>query len=286
MLSRNKKVSGISCGGLHNAAVTEDGLVYTWGCSDDGSLGRDGEETLPLLVQGGGLEAQTVIAVACGDGQTLALSASGDVFGWGCYKDKEGQKWFNPTPECAVPSRDVQKQQNTPIKITGLSDVVEVACGSGFNIARCSNGNIFSWGIGECGELGRDVCPLKKPYDVDGVYSSHITPGPMRDAKGAVVRNAKAIGCGAYHSLVVVIDEAVGGSKLLTCGLNNYGQLGHGDTKNLPRLEEVTALSGKGIVSVKGGFHHSLVLSATGDMFAFGRGDSGQVNTSLACKRC
>ncbi len=31
---------GIACGGLHNAVFTEDGLVYTWGCSDDGSLGR------------------------------------------------------------------------------------------------------------------------------------------------------------------------------------------------------------------------------------------------------
>lgn len=37
---REKKVVGIACGGLHNAVFTEDGLVYTWGCADDGSLGR------------------------------------------------------------------------------------------------------------------------------------------------------------------------------------------------------------------------------------------------------
>ena len=37
---RDKKVCGIACGGIHNAAYTESGQVYTWGCSDDGSLGR------------------------------------------------------------------------------------------------------------------------------------------------------------------------------------------------------------------------------------------------------
>jgi regulator of chromosome condensation len=48
---RDKRVSSISCGGLHNAVCTEDGLVYTWGCSDDGSLGRAGDENEALLVQ-------------------------------------------------------------------------------------------------------------------------------------------------------------------------------------------------------------------------------------------
>jgi alpha-tubulin suppressor-like RCC1 family protein len=37
---------------LHNAVVTECGAVYTWGCSDDGSLGRTGDESIPLKVEG------------------------------------------------------------------------------------------------------------------------------------------------------------------------------------------------------------------------------------------
>jgi alpha-tubulin suppressor-like RCC1 family protein len=35
-----KKVVFVACGGLHNAVTTQDGQVFTWGCSDDGSLGR------------------------------------------------------------------------------------------------------------------------------------------------------------------------------------------------------------------------------------------------------
>jgi hypothetical protein len=40
VFTREKKVVSIACGGLHNAVCTEEGLVYTWGCGDDGSLGR------------------------------------------------------------------------------------------------------------------------------------------------------------------------------------------------------------------------------------------------------
>lgn len=42
------------------------------------------------------LTSETIIRVACGDGQTIAVSTKGEVWGWGCYKDKEGKKWFNP----------------------------------------------------------------------------------------------------------------------------------------------------------------------------------------------
>ena len=52
---RDKKVCMVSCGGLHNAIVTENGQVYTWGCSDDGSLGRQGDEAVPEPVVPGPL---------------------------------------------------------------------------------------------------------------------------------------------------------------------------------------------------------------------------------------
>jgi len=84
----DKQVVGISCGGLHNAVCTASGAVYTWGCNDDGSLGRPtgdgagrGVEHFATQVTGGGLENEIIISVACGDGQTLCLSVAGAVFG-------------------------------------------------------------------------------------------------------------------------------------------------------------------------------------------------------------
>lgn len=37
-----------------------------------------------------GLEGATIVALASGDCQTIALDISGRVYGWGCYKDKVG----------------------------------------------------------------------------------------------------------------------------------------------------------------------------------------------------
>ena len=90
------------------------------------------------------------------------------MWGWGCYKDKEGKKWFNPNPDgklfllhglfiinnafsqccewscfgsfliAANPVKDIKKQQDVAIRLKGLANVVEVACGSSFNLVSCA----------------------------------------------------------------------------------------------------------------------------------------------------
>lgn len=47
-------VKSIGCGGLHNCTVLQDGSVETWGCNDEGSLGKIFIDTgyLPLKVDG------------------------------------------------------------------------------------------------------------------------------------------------------------------------------------------------------------------------------------------
>ena len=85
----------------------------------------------------------------------------------GCYKDKEGKKFFNPSIDGNIdPKKDIKKQQNIPLKIKELVDIVEIGCGSSFNIAKNASGTLYSWGLGECGELGRKVPPLK--IDIQG----------------------------------------------------------------------------------------------------------------------
>jgi len=280
----DKQVVGISCGGLHNAVCTASGAVYTWGCNDDGSLGRVGTAHAVIRVTEGGMENEIIIGVACGDGQTLCLSINGGVFGWGCYKDKEGKKFFNPSSSDS--KAKIKKQQDTPIAILGLpssTKVVDIACGSAHNLALCADGSVYSWGLGESGELGRKAGEMKFPaegdeeqeYDLTTILTQHITPLPMlgwsaNGKNNARLLGARCIGAGAYHSLVGYA------SAVYSTGLNNYGQLGHGDTENRCELAEVSALRGVGVKMVKGGVHHSLVLTSSGRLLAFGRGDSGQ----------
>ena len=91
----------ISCGNIHNLAVTQSGRVYAWGGAHYGLLGiadEDGDERLSALPvdEGSGqpfqprptlldaLKDQRVVQVACGSAHNLAVTEEGHVWGWGC----------------------------------------------------------------------------------------------------------------------------------------------------------------------------------------------------------
>jgi regulator of chromosome condensation len=92
-------------GGLHNAALTQEGRIWTWGCNDDGALGRgtctihevrthyhhiktDGDEFVPAPVEG--LENVFIVKVCCGSSHTIALDANGFMYSWGTYRNSGG----------------------------------------------------------------------------------------------------------------------------------------------------------------------------------------------------
>lgn len=60
--------------------------IYTFGCNDEGALGRDtlaeGSETTPGLVD----LQEKVVQVSAGDSHTAALTEDGRVFVWGSFR--------------------------------------------------------------------------------------------------------------------------------------------------------------------------------------------------------
>ena len=95
-------------------------------------------------------------------------------------------------------------------------------------------------------------------------YTSIISSIDASNINLVPMRNVKSLGCGAYHCLVVGL-----GDQVYACGLNNYGQLGLGPLFEAHHPQQnyltlVPLLCNKGIVSLKGGVHHSLVSSSTG----------------------
>lgn len=110
-----------------------------------------------------------------------------------------------------------RRQEDEPLKVQGLSGIVEVACGASFCVGMGADGRAWTWGLGECGELGRAVRPMK-PDGPDGGYdhalilAEHLTPALMvvAGSSGDTVRNVRAVGCGAYHTLVVTGSDNSG----------------------------------------------------------------------------
>lgn len=214
-----------------------------------------------------------------GDCHTAVVTLTGQVYTWGSYKDKEGKQWC----DAATPKASFKQKQVRPFLIKGISNAVDVRCGSSFNVVRTNQGHVYSWGLGEMGQLGRKVDAEMKDskgdYLVDMVFREHLNPGRMTLGKDTLPA-VKSIGCGSYHTLVALAANGY----LYTTGLNNYGQLGIGSTENQVELQLVDDLTAQNIAVMEGGTHHSVVLTNDGEVYTFGRADSGQLGTQDTCQ--
>ncbi len=77
-----------------------------------------------------------------------------------------------------------------------------------------SGGLVYTWGVGESGQLGRRVLDRQKK-------ESSLEPRSINfKSKRKLVKFSKVYG-GAYHTLLVTED----GQEVYAMGLNNYGQL-------------------------------------------------------------
>ncbi|KAI8929480.1 regulator of chromosome condensation 1/beta-lactamase-inhibitor protein II [Entophlyctis helioformis] len=252
---KEKQIVGVNAGGLHNLALSLDGKLYSWGCNDQKALGRDGEETEPGPVEG--LDKEFIVTAACGDSISAALTREGRVYAWGTFRDKTGIFGFAPGI----------KIQDRPHLIPELKSVVQIAAGTNHLVAVGRDGKIYTWGVGEQGQLGRKVISRH-------LVEASLTPRPVNfRPPHRLSSRFTHVYCGGYHTFMVHETQA-----LFSFGLNNYGQLGLGDAEDHDNPEQVEGLEpADGIALVSGGEHHTVVLDQKGNVHTFGRGDSGQL---------
>lgn len=67
-----RSILKVVCGGMHTVALSNLGKVFTWGCNDEGALGREGPENVPMEVANS-LNVP-VTDVSAGDSHTIAYN--------------------------------------------------------------------------------------------------------------------------------------------------------------------------------------------------------------------
>ncbi len=119
------------------------------------------------------------------------------------------------------------------------------------------NGTVKAWGANLNGELGI------------GSTTSQTTP---QQIPASNLSSVWAIAAGSHHSLALLSTGTV-----KAWGLNQYGQLGLGNTsgQNLP--QQIPASSLGGVIAIAAGDCHSLALLSNGTVMAWGCNQFGEL---------
>lgn len=206
----------IAAGASHTCALLDTGAVRCWGDNAVGQLGLGhtatiGDDEPPsseldvavLEVD----EDDTVVAIAAAYGNTCVLLDSGNARCWG----------FSANGECGYGSTEPVGDDETPASMGNLAlggTVVEINAGP---CARLDNGDVRCWGLGDTGALG-----------LGG--TDEIGDDELPDAAGPIPLGAAAV---HQHSDGIHACAVLDDGWLHCWGLNNYGQLGLGNTESI-----------------------------------------------------
>jgi len=142
-------LAAISAGGYHSMALTEDGVVLTWGAGRWGQLGhglRSEAEPEPFEVEA---LPQPMGRISAGNLTSLALAASGGwAYGWG--RNAEGQLGQGPGDRwLAYPAR-----VHWEVAVDSSAQVVDICAGRGSSYFVFADGRVVACGCGYNGRLG------------------------------------------------------------------------------------------------------------------------------------
>ncbi|XP_032669055.1 probable E3 ubiquitin-protein ligase HERC4 isoform X2 [Odontomachus brunneus] len=169
------------------------------------------------------------------------------MFGWG--STTHGQLGLGGIEEEVI---------STPreVNFEKANEIGQIACGDNYTIIVTKEGQAYSCGNNDCGQLGQEK-GRKRLQPISGI-------GPFAFRKAS---------CGAAHTLVV--NEW---GQLFSWGCNSEGQLGLGrieGTVHEPCM--VKTLGTKVIVQIACGLKHSIALTNNGELYAWGSNSDGQL---------
>lgn len=244
------KYQSASCGSSHTAVIlSKTGSVVTWGRGEDGQLGHGDAESQdePVVVQA--LEGEECDEIICGAEYTIAVSHPKQKiwsWGWGDF----GRLGHGDPTDLFIP-KQVASLCNIKIKM--------VACGDSHTMVVTGDGEVFSFGRNQNGQLGL------------GSRIDSMVPTKIGDLSG---HSVESVACGAEHT---VACTAAG--KTFAWGWGLYGNLGHGDNKDRLHPTEVQCMTEEGVFikTVACGWRHSCAVTNKGELYTFGWSKYGQL---------
>lgn len=204
-----------------------------------------------------------IVHVASGSASchTVVVDANGRCFTWG--RNDKGQLGLGD-----FVMRDL------PTLVTSLAKykVVKASAGRQFSVVLTDDGDSFAFGCNKHGQLG------------SGSTRNETESAPVK----CLVSKATHVACGAEFTVWL---SSVPGATILTAGLPQYGQLGHGNDHQYnakessvrmvfeaqPRPKAIASLTEKTMVKAACGNNHTVAVDSNGNVYTWGYGGYGRL---------
>lgn len=256
IVSNVKDIVDIKAGGMHSLCLTASGEVYSFGCNDEGALGRDssedGSEFVPAKIT---LPGKSV-KVSAGDSHSACLLEDGRVFAWGSFRDSHGNMGLT-----------LEGNKRLPIEVLPGILSCDIASGTDHLVILTCTGKIYTMGCAEQGQLGRVSLRTASGESRRG-KTELLRPG-LVTIRG--IKNADRIWATNYCTFAKEYQKP----NICGFGLNNYKQLGINKTAEL--VISPTRIKFENVKTIAGGQHHTLVLTEENICYAIGRRDYGRL---------
>lgn len=208
--------------------------------------------------------------ISGGVSHSLAVKDDGSVWAWGSNIAKQ-----------AVPTSNAQNIAQ-PARVDGVTSAVAVAAGSDFSAALLKDGSVAVWGA---------ESNMFKVPGLTGVSSISAGQSTLLALKSNGTVWQWPFGSGAptqVPGLANIFSVSAGGGHYLALsrsgqvwawGSNTNGQLGLGSTQSrVDTPQKVAALSD--MVAIAAGYSHSLAVDSSGQVYAWGSNDNGQLGNN------
>lgn len=210
----------ISAGFNFTLALTASGEIYMWGSNQEVGLQNANGSVSENLYWGTRivdpvtrLPMKDVVSVAAGYAHSLALTAQGQVIGWG--KNQYGQlgrgfvsvSFSSLTPDWV----------KAPLSQGGLlTNIKAIAVGQNHNLALTQDGKVLSWGASSL--ISPQMGAGTKPVD-----RRHLPGYVVNQNDLAALTNVLSVSASPYNSYALTTD-----GDILAWGHNLTGALGNG----------------------------------------------------------
>ena len=231
----------VSAGTFHSLAVTTTGQLWAWGNNESGQLGDNTTINRHIPMRIG--TATNWASISAGQSNSFAITTTGQLWAWG---HNESPVNFGAEPTRSLLGDGTTINRHTPTRIGTATNWASVSAGTSHSLATTTNGQLWAWGSNGSGRLG------------NGTTVGHDTPTRIGTATNWASVSASS------HSLAVTTT-----GELWAWGTNAQGRLGDGGPTT-PRLNPTRIGTATNWISVSAGSQHSVAITATGQLWAWG----------------